>query len=709
MASPQHAPETPQDPQAGTPTACMECGLIVALPALEPNQRAYCPRCESLLHDPSRGAWANRLCAASALGALVLYIPAITLPILTIERMGHQNVSSVWAGVVQFLSGGDYFVGAVVLICSVIIPVLKLFGLLLLVWGPRDWQPHTPRALVSSHRMEWQVGHARCAPDRHSGGLGQNGRSGLDPAGQSRRRLLLDGFPKSRLLRLFRREIHLAESPLQPVVPLEANTSRQSSQQAGLRMTDTTQPLPNAAVRSARSPWWFGWIPLIALGIATYMVYSSLQEKGLLVTVQATEGHGIRDGARVRYRGIDVGTVEEVRLQSGLVGVELMVRLDEDARELAQEGTEFWIVYPRVGLDGIQGLETVVGARYLAVAPAKASVGGSPQRVFQARSEPPVEEFVEEGGLEIVLDAPSKFGMERGAPVTYRGFWIGRVVSVELASDATVVEVTIRIAPEYRSLVRNNSVFWEESGIELDLSLTGGVTLDVGTLRSLLVGAVAMATPSYPGEIVPDGHRFALAAGAEKDWMDWRPALPIGVGALPEGLTPPKPWRAQITWSSGRILKTRNVQRAWVLPVAGGLLAPDDFGDQIPSDSAENLEIRIGDLLVNQVPSRTGQGSVRLLAWEDGEAQEAAWPAARMRRLGLPEDCMVYAGEQLAAQSVAAYRLLSSARGWEVSEDMRFSRDWHGAPVIARSDGALIGLLVVQEGAAHIAPLPGQE
>ncbi len=472
-------------------------------------------------------------------------------------------------------------------------------------------------------------------------------------------------------------------------------------------MQSNSEPIPTAEVRAARSPWWLSWIPLIALGVAVYMVYSSLQEKGLLITVEAGEGHGIRDGASVQYRGIRVGTVEEVRLRPGLQGVDLMVRLDDDARELAQAGTEFWIVYPRVGLDGIQGIDTVVGARYLAVAPPRTSAGGAVQKTFQARTEPPVEDYLEEGGLEIVLDAPSKFGMEPGAPVTYRGFWIGRVVSVALASDATVVEVRLRIAREYRSLVRTNSVFWEESGIELDLSLTGGITLDVGTLRSLLVGAIAMATPSYPGETVEDGQRFALVAGPKKDWMDWRPALPIGLGALPEGLVPPQPVEGEVSWRSGRLLRSRNVQRAWLLPTAEGLLAPADFAHQVPVEDADDLTVQLGDWIVATVPERRGEGAVRILAAP--EPIESPWPRERMRRLGDPEDCMVYAGKALPAQSIASYRLLASPRGWEVSEDVRFSREWHGAPVIARRDGALVGLLIVREGGAHIAPLPGND
>ena len=116
--------------------ACTECGLIQALPGLGPSDRAVCARCGSVVSDPAQERWSNALSAAAALSALLLYIPAITLPILTIERMGNRNHASVWKGVVQFLTGGEYFVGTVVLVCSVIIPLLKLLGLLWLVLLP---------------------------------------------------------------------------------------------------------------------------------------------------------------------------------------------------------------------------------------------------------------------------------------------------------------------------------------------------------------------------------------------------------------------------------------------------------------------------------------------------------------------------------------------------------------------------------------------
>ncbi len=464
--------------------------------------------------------------------------------------------------------------------------------------------------------------------------------------------------------------------------------------------------LPTATVKPSHSPWWIAVLPVVALGISTLMVFSSLQESGLQISVHAHEGHGIREGASLRYRGIQVGTVEKVLLESDLAGVEMVVRLDDDARDLAQKGSQFWIVYPRVGLDGIQGIETVIGARYLAVVPASSAEDGERQSNFMARDLPPVEDSLADGGLDIVLDAPSKFGLEAGAPVTYRGFWIGRVVSVALASDATVVEVRCRISRDYKSLVRDNSVFWEESGIEMDLSLAGGVTLDVGTLRSLLMGAVAMATPTYPGQTVASGRRFALVAGAEKEWLDWRPAVPIGPGALPLGLTPPVPMEGRLSWRSGRLLRFESSNKAWLLSTEIGLVGPSDFFDLPESVKEGSLEFMVADQQLAELPTVQNHGDLSTCLWEtDGNA----WPKSRMRNLDQPEDCMVYAGPAVAPQSIAAYRMIASPRGLEVSEDMRFSPEWHGAPVVARTDGNLVGLLLLVEGNARISPIPLSE
>ncbi|MCP5020859.1 MAG: paraquat-inducible protein A [bacterium] len=118
--------------------ACRSCGLIQHVPDLGRREKAICARCDMVVQDSFKSESGNRICSAAAVSALILYLPSVTLPILTIERLGYSRPSSVWEGVVRFLTSGDWFVGTVVLTCSVIIPVLKLLSLLFLVHG-KGW------------------------------------------------------------------------------------------------------------------------------------------------------------------------------------------------------------------------------------------------------------------------------------------------------------------------------------------------------------------------------------------------------------------------------------------------------------------------------------------------------------------------------------------------------------------------------------------
>jgi len=117
--------------------ACHCCGLVQELPDLPAEARAMCARCGVVVWDPARRSGSQRRTAGAALAALILYPFAITLPIMSLERFGHSSEASIWTGSVGLLAKGEIFVGAVVLLCSVALPLAKLSGLLALTLGRR--------------------------------------------------------------------------------------------------------------------------------------------------------------------------------------------------------------------------------------------------------------------------------------------------------------------------------------------------------------------------------------------------------------------------------------------------------------------------------------------------------------------------------------------------------------------------------------------
>ena len=91
--------------------------------------------------------------AALAMAALVLYIPATLLPVMSITRFGHSSRTGILSGISDMLAHGQWVIGLLVLACSIVIPLLKLGGLLAISLGHRHLTSHN-RALT--HRLiEW--------------------------------------------------------------------------------------------------------------------------------------------------------------------------------------------------------------------------------------------------------------------------------------------------------------------------------------------------------------------------------------------------------------------------------------------------------------------------------------------------------------------------------------------------------------------------
>ncbi len=110
--------------------ACHCCGLIQHTPPVDSRQLAVCCRCSSkLCHSENRLKSASRTAAAAA-GAFFLFWPAILLPILRIEQLGMSHQSSILSGIIELFRHGNYFVGGIVMLFSIIFPLLKIALLL---------------------------------------------------------------------------------------------------------------------------------------------------------------------------------------------------------------------------------------------------------------------------------------------------------------------------------------------------------------------------------------------------------------------------------------------------------------------------------------------------------------------------------------------------------------------------------------------------
>ncbi|MBH3428027.1 PqiB family protein [Pseudomonas alkylphenolica] len=248
---------------------------------------------------------------------------------------------------------------------------------------------------------------------------------------------------------------------------------------------------------------------------------------GTTVTIRVERADGLKVGTPIRFKGLDVGKVEQVDLTKDLQAVLLKARITEVPERIAREGTQFWVVKPALGIVKTANLETLVTGQYLEVQPAVKNLG--PQRTFNALAEAP--DFSErEAGLSLVLSAPRRGSIKPGVPVTYREIPVGKVTGFELGQTADRVLIHILIEPRYAALVRGGSRFWNSSGFGFDFGLFKGATVRTESLETMIEGGIAFATPDgeQMGNPARPQQTFALFDKAEDEWLQWAPKIQIG-------------------------------------------------------------------------------------------------------------------------------------------------------------------------------------
>jgi paraquat-inducible protein B len=289
-----------------------------------------------------------------------------------------------------------------------------------------------------------------------------------------------------------------------------------------------------AAKIKKRARFSFIWIiPVIAAGAAAWLMFQNFRETGPAVSILFTDGNGLQANQTVvKYRGVRAGEVRSVHLTKDTQRVEVRVRLERAAENLAREGSVFWIVRPEVSSGGLHGLETIVSGPYIEVQPGVGKI----QKQFVGADQPPVKPA--NGGLEIILTTPHMGELTVGSPVYYRGVEVGSVQYFVLSDDATVVNVHVLIETNFAPLVRTDTKFWNAGGINVDLRFFH-IDLNAQSIKSLVIGGIAFATPSSPGEPAPQQTVFPLNEKVEDGWLKWSPSIPIANTKIKMSESPP--------------------------------------------------------------------------------------------------------------------------------------------------------------------------
>lgn len=123
-------------------SACHDCDLLLAPTALQPGEFQACPRCGSIVREGKPDSRLRALALSST--GLILFAPAVGLPLLSMSVMGLRQEASLMRAVLSLFEGGFPEVGLAVLVSTVLAPFANLWLMF-----------SVSLSLTLSHRPRW--------------------------------------------------------------------------------------------------------------------------------------------------------------------------------------------------------------------------------------------------------------------------------------------------------------------------------------------------------------------------------------------------------------------------------------------------------------------------------------------------------------------------------------------------------------------------
>ncbi len=249
-------------------------------------------------------------------------------------------------------------------------------------------------------------------------------------------------------------------------------------------------------------------LPLVTLMIGAGLLLHAWQNRGVQIQIQFQTAEGLEaKKTKVRFRSVEVGRVQEINFTDDNQFVVANVEIQRNMMKLLSEDTEFWIVRPRIGSEGVSGIGTIFSGAYIQLEPGKAK---KTIEYFVGLEKPPLTSPTTDG-IKLSLTAEKGGDTAVGNPILYRGYKVGVVESSTFDPVSRKVNYGIFVQAPYDSLVTSNTVFWNAGGMSISTS-TSGITVDLPSVESLLAGGIEFDVLAQEalGEKVQSGTEFIL-------------------------------------------------------------------------------------------------------------------------------------------------------------------------------------------------------
>ncbi|MBD1590051.1 intermembrane transport protein PqiB [Pseudomonas typographi] len=276
-------------------------------------------------------------------------------------------------------------------------------------------------------------------------------------------------------------------------------------------MTDQGHPVNPGTpqVRQRRLNISLVWlVPIAAALVGVSMLVHNALSAGPQITIDFQTAEGLEaNKTQVKYKNVVIGQVTDINLADDRSKVTATVALNASASAFTSDDSQYWVVRPRIGAQGISGVDTLLSGSFIGADPGRAH---GTRKAFTGLETPPPVTYGQQG-RRFTLRTEDLGSLDIGSPVYYRRIQVGQVVSYHLAEDGKGIDVQIFVNAPNDKYVTDDSRFWNASGVDVSLGASG-LKVNTQSMSAILSGGVAFVEPKYSPDAKPAEplHTFTL-------------------------------------------------------------------------------------------------------------------------------------------------------------------------------------------------------
>ena len=268
------------------------------------------------------------------------------------------------------------------------------------------------------------------------------------------------------------------------------------------------------AVKSRKFNVSLVWIvPIVAAAVGLSMLISNSLSAGPQITISFQTAEGLEaNKTQVKYKNVVIGKVSAIALSPDRSKVVATVDLDSSAQPFTAKDSVYWVVRPRIGANGISGVDTLLSGAFIG---ADAGKSEETRKNFRGLETPPPITYGAKG-KRFTLHTDDLGSLDIGSPVYYRRIEVGQVVSYKLSDDGKGVDVEIFVNSPNDKYVTTDSRFWNASGVDVTLG-ANGLKVNTESMSTILAGGVAFVEPKWSpnAQPAPETAKYDLFADQE--------------------------------------------------------------------------------------------------------------------------------------------------------------------------------------------------